>query len=119
MMPEAIAEFKKARELDPQQFENWAGLGNAYAVSGKKADAEWMIDEMMKKSSENVYVSPYNIALIYAGLGDKDRTFEWLERAYAERSCYMPVYFSTDARLDGLHSDPRFKDLVQRVGLPK
>jgi len=118
MMPEAIAEFKLALELDRQQSENWAGLGHAYAVSGKKTEAQKMIDDLMKRSSEDNYVAAYNIAVIYVGLGDRDKAFAWLERAYADRSYYLPVYLTTDARLDSLHSDPRFKDLVRRIGLP-
>jgi tetratricopeptide (TPR) repeat protein len=119
MMPEAIAEFKLALELDDQQSENWAGLGHAYAVSGNKAEAQKMIDEMIKRSSQNIYVAPYNVAVIYAGLGDKDKTLEWLERAYSDRAYYLPVYLTTDARLDSLHSDPRYKDLLKRMNLPE
>ena len=118
MMPEAIAEFKRAFELDNQQSENWAGLTHAYAVSGRKDEAQKMLEDLIRKSSEKSYVSAYSVAVIYAGLGDKDKTFEWLERAYSDRSYYLPVYLTTDARLDGFHSDPRFKDLVRRIGLP-
>jgi tetratricopeptide (TPR) repeat protein len=119
MMPEAIAEFKLAFALDKQQSENWAGLANAYAVSGRKDEAQKMLDDLMRKSAENNYVSPYSVAVIYAGLGNKDKTFEWLERAYSDRSYYLPVYLTTDERLDAFHSDPRYKDLVRRVGLPE
>jgi tetratricopeptide (TPR) repeat protein len=119
MMPEAIAEFKLAFALDNQQSENWAGLAHAYAVSGRKDEAQKMLDDLMRKSSEKNYVSPYSVAVIYAGLDDKDKTFAWLERAYSDRSYYLPVYLTTDARLGWLHSDPRFKDLVRRIGLPE
>jgi len=119
MMSEAIAEFKRAFELDNQQSENWAGLAHAYAVSGRKDEARKMLDELLGRSSEKSYVSAYCVAVIYAGLEDKDKTFAWLERAYSDRSYYLPVYLTTDARLDGLHSDPRFKDLVRRIGLPQ
>jgi len=119
MMPQAIVEFKKALELDDSQSENWAGLGHAYAVSGNKAEAEKMIAEMIKRSSQNIYVAPYNVAVIYAGLGDKDKTFEWLERAYSDRAYYLPVYLITDARMDSLHNDPRFTDLLRRMNLPQ
>lgn len=119
MMPEAIAEFKLAFALDNLQSENWAGLAHAYAVSGRKDEAQKMLDDLLRKSSANNYVSPYSVAIIYAGLEDKDKTFSWLERAYSDRSYYLPVYLTTDARLDYLHSDPRFKDLVRRIGLPE
>jgi len=74
---------------------------------------------MIKRSSQNIYVAPYNIAIIYAGLGDKDKALEWLERAYSDRAYYLPVYLTTDARLDSLHSDPRYKDLLRRMNLPE
>jgi len=69
--------------------------------------------------SEHGYVSPYSLAVIYAGLKEKDQTFAWLERAFNERSYFMAVYFPTDARLDTLHADPRFAALKRRVGLPE
>jgi tetratricopeptide (TPR) repeat protein len=119
MTSEAVAVFKLAFALDSQQSENWAGLAHAYAISGRKDEAQKMLDDLMRKSSENNYVSPYSVAVIYAGLGNKDKSFEWLERAYSDRSYYLPVYLTTDARLDGFHSDPRFKDLVRRIGLPE
>ena len=65
------------------------------------------------------YVAPYNVAIVYAGLGNSDRTFAWLDRAYTQRSYYLPVYLTTDARLDRFHGDPRFLDLRRRIGLPK
>ena len=73
----------------------------------------------MKELSAHSYVAPYNLAVIYAALGEKDRAFALLERAYAERSYYLAVYLTTDARLDSLRSDPRFVELRRRVGLPE
>jgi eukaryotic-like serine/threonine-protein kinase len=119
MMPEAIAAFKRAFEVDSEQSENSAGLGHAYAVSGKKAEAQKMLDDLIKNSAKDIAVSPYNVALIYAGLGDNEKSLEWLERAYSLRSYYLPVYLPTDARLDTLRTDSRFKDLVRRIGLPQ
>jgi hypothetical protein len=54
------------------------------------------------------YVAPYNVAIVYAGLGNSDQTFAWLDRAYTQRSYYLPVYLTTDARLDWFHGDPAF-----------
>jgi hypothetical protein len=68
--------------------------------------------------SANTYIAPYNVAVIYAGLGDKDKAFEWLNRAYDARSYLLAVYLNTDARLDNLHEDPRFGVLRSRIGLP-
>lgn len=63
------------------------------------------------------YVSPYSVALVHAGLGNRDQALAWLDKAYAERSDYMP-YLRLEPMLDGLRSDHRFTALVRRVGLP-
>jgi len=63
------------------------------------------------------YVSPYSIALVHAGLGDRDQALAWLDKAYAERSDYM-AYLKLEPMLDSLRSDRRFVALVERVGLP-
>jgi hypothetical protein len=73
----------------------------------------------LKELSAHSYVAPYNVAVIYEGLGQKDQAFAWLNRAYDERSYLLALYLTTDSRLDNLHSDPRFADLRQRIGLPK
>jgi hypothetical protein len=85
-------------------------------VSGNREEAQKVI-ERLKDASVHEYVAPYNIAVVYAGLGEKDEAFEWLNRAYQERS-YLITYLMVDERLDKLHSDPRFDELVRRVGLP-
>ena len=85
-------------------------------MSGKKEEAQKVI-EHLRELSVHQYVPPYNIAVIYVGLGKKDEAFVWLDRAYQERS-YLLTYLTVDERLDKLHSDPRFDQLVRRVGLP-
>ena len=64
------------------------------------------------------YVSPYFIALVYVGLGEKDQAFAWLEKAYQERHPYL-ILIKVEPVFDVLRSDPRFQDLVQRIGLPQ
>jgi serine/threonine protein kinase/Flp pilus assembly protein TadD len=117
-LPEAIAEFQRAVELEKDNGETWSGLGHAYALSGNRTEAQKVLDQL-KELSAHSYVAPYNLAVIYAALGEKDRAFALLERAYAERSYYLAVYLTTDARLDSLRSDPRFVELRRRVGLPE
>jgi TolB-like protein/Flp pilus assembly protein TadD len=117
-LPEAIAEFKRAVELEKDNGETWSGLGHAYALSGNRTEAQTVLDQL-KELSAHSYVAPYNFAVIYAGLGEKDRAFVLLNRAYAERSYYLAVYLTTDARLDSLRSDLRFVELRRRVGLPE
>jgi hypothetical protein len=64
------------------------------------------------------YVAPYNVAAIYAGLGDASQAFTWLERGFEERSYYLATYFPDDEPLDDLRADPRFTDLKRRLNLP-
>jgi eukaryotic-like serine/threonine-protein kinase len=116
-MPESIAEFQRALELERDNPEIWSGLGHAYALSGKKAEAQKVLVHL-KGLSAHSYVAPFDFAVIYAGLGEQDQAIAWLNRAYVDRSYYMAVYLTTDARLDSLRSDPRFADLLRRVGLP-
>lgn len=94
-----------------------AELAHAYAVSGKKEQALKMIAELQEQAKTK-YVSPYQVGVIYAGLGDSDQAFAWLEKAYEERSVWL-VNLNRDQRLDGLRSDPRFSELVRRMGLPQ
>jgi hypothetical protein len=75
-----------------------------------------MLNQLKEMSRRN-YVSPYSLAVVAAGLGDKDRAFRWLAKAYRERSEALP-FMNVDPRLIPLHSDPRFLKLIQRVGLP-
>ena len=114
-IPEAITAYEKAVELEKSNAENWSNLGYAYAVAGKRAEAERIIADL-KTSSSRGYVAPYDIALIYAGLGDKDQALAWFERAVDDRSS-LPVLYYKDARWDQLHADPRYISLIKRIGL--
>jgi serine/threonine protein kinase/tetratricopeptide (TPR) repeat protein len=117
-LPEAIAEFQRALELEEDNAEIWSGLGHAYALSGKRAEAQKVLGHLKAVSAHN-WVAPYNIAVIYAGLGEKEQAFAFLDQAYKDRSYYLPTYLATDARIDSLRSDPRFVELRKRVGLPE
>jgi len=112
--PEAIAEIQKAGQFGVMQS---ATLGYAYAVSGNQAEAKKVLGQLQALSTQ-MYVPPFNIAVIYAGLGDKDQAFAWLEKAYTERSVWMPS-LKIDPKFDNLRSDPRFADLMRRIGLPQ
>jgi eukaryotic-like serine/threonine-protein kinase len=117
MLPEAIAEFKNALAIDNDNTEIWSGLGHAYVLSGNLAEAQKVLRHLDHLSAAS-YVAPYSRAIIYAGLGEKDQVFAWLDQAFQERSYFLAVYLPTDSRLDGFHADPRFVDLKRRVGLP-
>ncbi len=112
----AIQEFAKARELTHDSPESLSSLAHCYAVFGETNVAEALLKELMQKS-ERHYVSAYDLALIYEALGRKEKTFEWLDRAYEVHDSWM-IYLRVDPRFAPLHSDPRFADLIKRVGLP-
>jgi tetratricopeptide (TPR) repeat protein len=114
-LPEAVETFKRGLALEGNT-ELWSGLGHADAASGKGADAQKILDHM-KELSMHRYVAPYNVAVIYAGLGQKDEAFNWLNRAYDDRSYLLAVYLNTDSRLDTVRSDPRFDELRRRIAL--
>ena len=117
-LPEAIAEFQRAVELEKDNAETWSGLGHAYALAGNRAEAQKILDHL-KEVSAHSWVAPYNIAVIYAGLGEKEQAFALLEQGYKDRSYYLPTYLATDSRIDSLRPDPRFVELRKRIGLPQ
>ncbi len=114
---EAIAEFQKAISLSGGMPIYVAALGHALAVAQKREKAEKVLEEL-DGLSKRVYVPPYFVASIYMGLGDKDQAFEWLEKTYQEHSAWL-LYLQEEPRLESLHSDSRFHDLIRRVGLPR
>jgi len=112
---EAIDEFKQAKTLSGESTGMRIELAHAYAVSGKRGEAQRMIGELMKQSKQS-YVSPYGIAMIYVGLGEKDEAFTWLRKAYQERTWDL-VYLKVDPKLDSLRTDPRLTDLLRQLNL--
>jgi TolB-like protein/DNA-binding winged helix-turn-helix (wHTH) protein/Flp pilus assembly protein TadD len=115
---EAISEYQKAIEISNGDHDAVASLAHAFAAIGRRAEAEKILHDFERKSKSG-YVSPYMIATIYAGLGEKDKAFEFLERAYEERSLDISWHLKADLRIDNLRSDPRFQDLVRRGGFPQ
>jgi serine/threonine protein kinase/Flp pilus assembly protein TadD len=91
-------------------------LGSIYAASGKRQQAEDILKELTELSRQQ-YVQPSYIALLHCGLDDKDQAFEWLEKAYKDRDDRL-IFVLTDPLLDPLQADPRFQQLLSRVGLP-
>ena len=116
MRQEAIASLRAALGRLGRNPEVEGELGHALGVAGRRAEALAMLEGLRQLSSTR-YVSPYSVALVHAGLSDRDQALAWLEKAYVERSDYMP-YLNREPMLDGLRSDPRFAALVRRVGLP-
>jgi TolB-like protein/DNA-binding winged helix-turn-helix (wHTH) protein/Flp pilus assembly protein TadD len=113
---DAIPEYQMAVKMSGGDQDATAMLAHAYATIGRRAEAEKILRDFKPKLKDD-YVSPYMIATIYAGLGDKDRAFEFLEKAYQQRCLDIPWHMRSDPRIDNLRSDPRFQNLVRRVGL--
>jgi TolB-like protein len=109
---DALAELEKGGV----RSEDYRGnIGHVYAMSGQRGESQKLLDQLQEESKHKS-VSPYHIAKIYEGLGEKDRAFAWLEKAYAERDSNM-INLKVDPEFDGLRSDPRLADLLRRIGL--
>jgi hypothetical protein len=92
-----------------------AALGHVYARSGQRAAAQKVIADL-QVTARRRYVSPYDIATIYAGLGDKEQALAWLEKANEDRSGWLAWWLKVDPKFDTLRSDPRFHNLLRHVG---
>ena len=115
-MPEkAIDELQKAVSLSGGSSLYVSSLAHAYAMAGRRSEAETLLRQLNERA-KHTYVPAFHMAIIYAGLGQKDQALVWLEKGYQERSAWM-VWLKVDPRLDVLRSDQRFQDLVRRIGL--
>jgi serine/threonine protein kinase/tetratricopeptide (TPR) repeat protein len=114
MFAEAVAEARRAKQLSGVSTRPTAFLGYALARSGRQAEARSELDGLLRLSKER-YVSPYNIAMIYHGLGQREETLAWLERGYREREPRM-VFLESEPKWNSLRGDPRFPDLLRRIG---
>jgi hypothetical protein len=92
-------------------------LGRAYAVTGNRAEALKFL-AALKERSKTGFVSPYDVAMVYGGLGDKEQALTWLEKAYEERSWWMS-WIQVDPSLDALRSEPRFQAIVKKMNFPQ
>jgi len=114
MYDEAVAELQKAVELSRGSPTCIANLARAYAASGKTSEAAKLLSDL-KKTSSRSYSAASEIAVIYAALGDRDEAMNWLEKGFQQR--FNPGVLSRPG-FDPLRSDPRFRDLLSRIGLP-
>jgi tetratricopeptide (TPR) repeat protein len=117
MYQEAFDAFQKASMFSRGHPIAVAGIGYTSAVFGKKDEAMMMLD-LLKERRNDEYVSPYWIAVIYCGLGQKDNAFEWLQKACNERDGNM-VFLNVEPIFDSIRSDSRFAALMKQVGLEK
>jgi DNA-binding winged helix-turn-helix (wHTH) protein/TolB-like protein/tetratricopeptide (TPR) repeat protein len=114
----ALAEYQKAMQLSGGGQENGdqyyeASVGEAYGILGDKVEARKVLDHLIARSKTR-YVPAYAIAMIYMGLAEREHVFEWLQKAYEERSTSM-AYLKVDPALDAFRSDPRFLAFARSI----
>jgi DNA-binding winged helix-turn-helix (wHTH) protein/Tfp pilus assembly protein PilF len=114
MYKEAIAEFEQAMPLLGDDSEAIAAIAHAQAVSGNGDEAQKTLKKLKEMSLQH-YISAYDLAIIYVGLDEKEKALEWLQNAYADRSIWL-IGIKVEPMLDSLRSDPRFTELMRRVG---
>jgi serine/threonine-protein kinase len=113
--PEAIAEFEKARALNPGATINLSGLAAAQARSGNRAEAMKLL-ALLKQMMSDRHVAPFDIAVVYDALGERSEALDWLEKAYDDQSEMMP-FLAIYPPVADLRGEPRFQELVRRVGV--
>jgi tetratricopeptide (TPR) repeat protein len=117
MFREAISQFRKVIRIAGGRASFWsAGLGHAYGRAGMKKHALRILGQLLTLTSPTSSVSPFDIAWVYLGLGEKEAALAWMEKAFAERSGPL-VYQKIEPALDSLRPDWRFQDLLRRIGL--
>ncbi|TLY97644.1 MAG: tetratricopeptide repeat protein [Gammaproteobacteria bacterium] len=112
--PEAIRELQTAARLANHSTETLAALGTGYAMAGMSGEAHRIVAQLQASQAEH-YVLPYNIAKIYAAARDKDKSFEWLERAYQEGDPDL-IELNSEPLFDRLRGEPKFSELMRRIG---
>jgi len=115
---EALREFKKERDISGRSdplFEAWKGV--AYQRLGRKSEAQQVLDDLLKQA-EKGYVPPISLANLYFALGEKDKGFKWLDKAYEERDSTL-LEIKGDPGFDSVRSDPRFATMLKKIGLEK
>ncbi len=115
MFPEALSELREAVRLTNSAPFSLAAFGEALAASGDRRGATEVLAQL-RETEKSRYVSAYDIAMIYAALGNKEMAFQSLARAERDHASLLP-YITWDRRADGLRSDPRFAALLQQLGL--
>ena len=113
MHEEAVEVSEQLARTQPCDARSMTTLARAYAYAGRREDALRILEEVQGSA-----IDPLRVAYVYAALGDADVAFDWLEKAYERRSMEVP-HIPVAPSLDPLHSDPRFDDLLRRIGFPE
>jgi serine/threonine protein kinase/Flp pilus assembly protein TadD len=114
---DALAELHKGLTLSGGDSEMASALGHAYAASGRRGEAQKALADLKERSKQH-YVAPFDVAVIYVGLGATSPTFEWLDKAYEDHSHWL-TWIKVDPRFDSIRDDPRYHDLLRRMRLPE
>jgi len=114
---QSIASLKRAIDLSPDNLRIMADIAHVYAISGQRAEALKILSDLNSRSESESSISQFSYAVIYAGLGEKEKAFEALNSAIVDRPWDL-VHLKVDHMLDPLHSDPRFKQVVADLGIP-
>ena len=116
LFKEALAEHQKARTFSGGTPQTVMGVGYSLALMREVRDARQVLDEL-REIADRKYVPAIYLAAVFAGLDEKDQAIQWLEKAYQDRSDYL-VYIQQEPGFDRLRTEPRFQELVRRIGLP-
>jgi tetratricopeptide (TPR) repeat protein len=116
MYSEALEQFQEVKNKSENKLLP-GHAGHTYAISGRKDEARKILNSLLEEAHQS-RGNPYLVAVIYAGLGEKDQAFKWLEKAFSDYSL-LPGPLRFDPRLDVLRNDPRYKELLKRCGLPE
>jgi tetratricopeptide (TPR) repeat protein len=113
---EAVAKLQKGATESNRGVLQLMFLGHALGVTGARAEGRKVLEEILSLSQQR-YVAPEYIAVVYEGLGEREQALQWFEKAYSERS--MNLWILPDPQLDQIRAEPRFKKLMQKMGLPQ
>jgi serine/threonine protein kinase/tetratricopeptide (TPR) repeat protein len=113
---QAVAQFHEWQTLSGDEPAATAALGHAYAMSGRRTDAQKALFRLQDLAKDR-YVAPYDIAVVYLGLGDKAKAMDWLDRAYDDHSAWL-IWVKLDPRFDGIRPAPHYHDLLRGMKIP-
>ncbi len=116
-LADAIATATKTLKIEPRWSWSTADLARAYALSGRRIDAQKLLDQMLTPAKD-VYVSDYLLATAFTAMGDKQRALDELEKAWSSRSFFLD-FIQSDPKVDLLRSEPRFQELVRKMNFPR
>ncbi|HLY61065.1 MAG TPA: protein kinase [Terriglobia bacterium] len=116
MFEEALAEHRTARTISGDTAQTVTAVGHALALLARREEALKVVEDLLEMGKRK-YIPAIYLAGIFAALNDVDQAMQWLEKAFKDRSDYL-VYLRREPTFDNLHPDPRFQDLLRRIGLP-